>query len=147
MFTNTSISTSMLIGCGPKKSNFLSLVTESSNKYRYSMPSAKQQPLNIKHGGGIRPNVWVLTFGPTCIYFIYIWLTTNPQKRSRMKISGCVAVIILVISMMLIYTDSGLTEAYTDSRRRSGGSTYTARRRTSYDTTSRRRRLTARRRS
>ena len=30
------------------------------------MPSAKQQPSNMKHGGGIRPNVWVLTFGPLC---------------------------------------------------------------------------------
>ena len=28
------------------------------------MPSAKQQPSNIKHSGGIRPNVWVLTFAP-----------------------------------------------------------------------------------
>ena len=28
------------------------------------MPSAKQQPSNVKHGGAIRPNVWVLTFGP-----------------------------------------------------------------------------------
>ena len=32
MFINTSISTSMLIGCGPKKSNFQILVMESSNK-------------------------------------------------------------------------------------------------------------------
>ena len=31
------------------------------------MPSAKQKPSNMKHGGGIRPNVWVLTFGPLCI--------------------------------------------------------------------------------
>ena len=41
------------------------------------MPSAKQQPSNIKHGGGIRPNVWVLTFGPPCIYihiYIYIYI-------------------------------------------------------------------------
>ena len=30
------------------------------------MPYAKHQPSNIKHGGGIRPNVWVLTFGPSC---------------------------------------------------------------------------------
>ena len=30
------------------------------------MPSAKQQPSNIKHSGAIRPNVWVLTFGPPC---------------------------------------------------------------------------------
>ena len=30
------------------------------------MPSAKQQPSNVKHGGAIRPNVWVLTFGPPC---------------------------------------------------------------------------------
>ena len=28
------------------------------------MPSAKQQPSNIKHGGGIRSNVWVLTLAP-----------------------------------------------------------------------------------
>ena len=31
------------------------------------MPSAKQQPSNVKHGDAIRPNVWVLTFGPPCI--------------------------------------------------------------------------------
>ena len=31
------------------------------------MPSAKHKLSNIKHGGGIRPNVWVLTFGPLCI--------------------------------------------------------------------------------
>ena len=30
------------------------------------MPSAKQQPSNIKHGGGIRPNVWVHP-----VYIIY----------------------------------------------------------------------------
>ena len=30
------------------------------------MLSAKQQLLNIKHGGGIRPNVCPLTFGPPC---------------------------------------------------------------------------------
>ena len=28
------------------------------------MPSAKQQPSNIKHDGGIRPNVCPLTFAP-----------------------------------------------------------------------------------
>ena len=33
MFKNKSISTSMFIGCGPKKSNFQILVTESSNKW------------------------------------------------------------------------------------------------------------------
>ena len=32
MFTDTNISTSMLIGCGPKKSNFQILLTESSSK-------------------------------------------------------------------------------------------------------------------
>ena len=32
------------------------------------MSSAKQQPSNVKHGGAIRPNVWVLTFGPPCIF-------------------------------------------------------------------------------
>ena len=31
------------------------------------MPSAKQQPPNIKHDVGIRPNVCKLTFGPPCI--------------------------------------------------------------------------------
>ena len=30
------------------------------------MPSAKQQPSNIKHDVGIRPNVCKLTFGPPC---------------------------------------------------------------------------------
>ena len=34
-----------------------------SHPIRYSMPSAKQQPSNIKHSGGIRPNVCTLTFG------------------------------------------------------------------------------------
>ena len=34
------------------------------------MPSAKQQPPNIKHDVGIRPNVCKLTFGPPCIYII-----------------------------------------------------------------------------
>ena len=33
------------------------------------MPSAKQQPSNVKHGGAVRPNVWVLTFGPPCILY------------------------------------------------------------------------------
>ena len=37
------------------------------------MPFAKQQRSNVKHGGAIRPNVWVLTFGPPCIY-IYIYI-------------------------------------------------------------------------
>ena len=32
------------------------------------MPSAKQQPSNIKHDVGIRPNVCKLTFDPPCIY-------------------------------------------------------------------------------
>ena len=31
------------------------------------MPSAKQQPSNIKHGGGIRSNVWVLTLAPPTV--------------------------------------------------------------------------------
>ena len=46
-----------------KKSSVLALGAYYTD-YRYSMPSAKQ-PSNIKHGGGIRPNVWVLTFGPS----------------------------------------------------------------------------------
>ena len=39
---------------------------------RYSMLSAKQQLSNIKHGGGIRPNVRVLTFGPPCSYTLLL---------------------------------------------------------------------------
>ena len=44
MFTNTSLGNSILIGCGPRKSNFQTLVTESSN--------AKLQVsnINMKHG-------------------------------------------------------------------------------------------------
>ena len=34
--------------------------------HNWEMPSAKQKPSNIKYGGGIRPNVWVLTCGPAC---------------------------------------------------------------------------------
>ena len=30
------------------------------------MSSAKQQPSNIKHDVGIRPNICKLTFGPPC---------------------------------------------------------------------------------
>ena len=40
------------------------------------MPSAKQQPSNVKHDGAIRPNVWVLTFGPPCImHLVYDFLS------------------------------------------------------------------------
>ena len=41
------------------------------------MPSAKQQPSHVKHGGAIRPNVWVLTFGPPCIYNKYTGWVEN----------------------------------------------------------------------
>ena len=37
-----------------------------------AMPSAKQKHSNVKHGGAIRPNVWVLTFGPPCTLIIII---------------------------------------------------------------------------
>ena len=32
------------------------------------MPSTKQQPSNIKHDVGIRPNICKVTFGPPCIF-------------------------------------------------------------------------------
>ena len=37
---------------------------------RYSIPSAKQQPSNIKHDVGVRPNVCKLTFGPPALYIL-----------------------------------------------------------------------------
>ena len=46
------------------------------------MPSAKQQPSNIKHGGGIRPNVWVLAFGPAVMYAVFIKLV-NFYKTNK----------------------------------------------------------------
>ena len=72
MFRDSIIGVLILNGRGLKYSNFQILTTESSNKYRYSMPSAKRQSSNIKHSGVIRPNVWVLTFGPPCIYIFHL---------------------------------------------------------------------------
>ena len=42
------------------------------------MPSAKQQPSNIKHDVGIRPNICKLTFGPPCIIW-YFELLISPS--------------------------------------------------------------------
>ena len=49
------------------------------------MPSAKQQPSNVKHGGAIRPNVWVLTFGPPCIFLelLLFMFYATPISLSR----------------------------------------------------------------
>ena len=46
------------------------------------MSSAKQQPSNVKNGGAIRPNVWVLTFGPPCISPILINLVPKVALKS-----------------------------------------------------------------
>ena len=64
MFTNTSRSTSnsMLIGCGPQKSNFGDGILEQVG----TLTICRLQT-NLKYKirrGGIRPNVWALTFGP-----------------------------------------------------------------------------------
>ena len=47
------------------------------------MPSAKQHLSNIKHGEGIRPNAWVLTFGPPCIYKYYQIEVNSPSTKHR----------------------------------------------------------------
>ena len=72
MFRDSNIGVLILNGRGLTYPNFQILATESSNKY--SVPSAKQQLSNIKHGRGIRPNVWVLTFGPPCIIYSNLYL-------------------------------------------------------------------------
>ena len=51
MFKANNIGVLILNGRGLIYSNFQILTS------RYSMPSAKQQPSNIKHDVGIRPNV------------------------------------------------------------------------------------------
>ena len=54
------------------------------------MPSSKQQPSNIKHGGGIRPNVWVLTFGPPPTGYGTTTWTGNPGLlTTTVDISEC----------------------------------------------------------
>ena len=64
MFREKNIGVLILHGRGLRYSNFQILTTRRNPRTRrYSMPSA-QKPSNIKHGGGIRPNVWVLTFAP-----------------------------------------------------------------------------------
>ena len=63
-------------------SNFCDEILEQVGSV-ISMPSAKQQPSNIKHGGGIRPNVWVLTFGPLCTILVLRydnWSELNREK-------------------------------------------------------------------
>ena len=44
------------------------------------MPSVKKQPSNIKHGDGIRPNVWVLTFGVKCSKTSLRWAFGGNEK-------------------------------------------------------------------
>ena len=51
------------------------------------MLSAKQQPSNIKHGGGIRPNVWILTFGPPPLYIVAKIATLQLYLQAKMSIS------------------------------------------------------------
>ena len=47
------------------------------------MPSAKQQPSNIKHDVGKRPNVCKLTFGPLCIYRLALYIIRFPFVWER----------------------------------------------------------------
>ena len=52
------------------------------------MPSAKQQPSNVKHGGAIRPNVWVLTF-QLLVHPVYKYIPTNMQPtKTNGALSG-----------------------------------------------------------
>ena len=63
MFRDSNIGVLILNGRGVRYSNF-QILTRNPRTSRYSMPSAKQQPSNIKHDGGIRPNECPLTFAP-----------------------------------------------------------------------------------
>ena len=59
----------------------LVIVTLILPKYQLiTVVAGKQQPSNIKHGGGIRPNVWVLTFGPLCIYNMLCYVVQYNYK-------------------------------------------------------------------
>ena len=71
------------------------------------MPSAKQQPSNIKHDVGIRPKVCKLTFGP-----LYILCTVIMQSyglvtsvRKRVGLSGycreCFSFLLSTFSVIL----------------------------------------------
>ena len=52
------------------------------------MLSAKQQLSNIKHGEGIRLNVWVLTFGPLYIKCILILIELNSSYYGSVVINN-----------------------------------------------------------
>ena len=59
------------------------------------MPSAKQQPSNIKNDVGIRPNVCKLTFGPLCIIYVpfqklktKIEVGLEVKKRCRLPLTS-----------------------------------------------------------
>ena len=88
----------------PQKIEFSNLMTESSNKQVQLMPSAKQQPSNVKHGGAIRPNVWVLTFGPPCICG---WNQTKRFPRPKVP-----SAIINFIYLQKIFSDQNYVHIY-----------------------------------
>ena len=96
LFTNTSISTSMLIGCGPPKIEFTNFSdgileqvgTVCHQEKIFCFPSAKQQPSNVKHGSGIRPYVWVLTFAPPPLYFNEYTIYLSPRRSSFVELQS-----------------------------------------------------------
>ena len=53
------------------------------------MPSAKQQISNIKHGRGIKPNVWIPTFGP----WIPVLSTPNLKDLFQSLDRHCIGVV------------------------------------------------------
>ena len=90
MFRTNNIGVLILNGRSVRYSNYQILTTESSIKLvQYAI--AKQQPSNVKHGGAIRPNVWVPTFGPPCIcvhffqmkvhfrIYLIVWIVESSQ--------------------------------------------------------------------
>ena len=65
------------------------------------MPSAKQQPSNIKHDVGIRPNVCKLTFGPPCTRGPKVSLhTLGLIPTSCFILEGCLKIFALILHVL-----------------------------------------------
>ena len=76
------------------------------------MPSAKQQPSNVKHGGAIRPNVWVLTFGPPCIFTLkYTYESSDHKSIIRLLISWFIwnIYILTLNKIIIVETNASVT--------------------------------------
>jgi len=53
-----------------------------------SIPTTKLRISNMKHGGGIKPTIWVHTFGPRCIiiYSMQRYITSISQVIIELNI-------------------------------------------------------------